>query len=114
MRTPAERAVAWAPLLSSVATGPAAEAKGRSYDSRRAAVRPFGRDRRAFLGLVVRQMLRADRHDLRTRNRLFVTVRTEGLRDSVVGAAAAPFVAENNENFFASVRGVTNVYTAAP
>jgi type IV secretory pathway TraG/TraD family ATPase VirD4 len=68
---------------------------------------------RIFLGSVIRQMHRADRHDLSTLYRLLTSASTEELRDLLGGTAAAPFVAQNNEKFFASVRAVTNTYTAA-
>jgi type IV secretory pathway TraG/TraD family ATPase VirD4 len=68
---------------------------------------------RTFLGSVIRQMHRADRHDLTTLYRLLTSASTEELRDLLGGTAAAPFVAANNEKFFASVRAVTNTYTAA-
>jgi type IV secretory pathway TraG/TraD family ATPase VirD4 len=68
---------------------------------------------RIFLGSVIRQMHRADRHDLTTLYRLLTSASTEELRELLAGTAAAPFVAQNNEKFFASVRAVTNTYTAA-
>ena len=68
---------------------------------------------RIFLASVIRQMHHTGKRNIRTLHRLLTTATVEELRDLLSETAAAPFLAQDNDRFFGSVRAVTNTYIAA-
>jgi hypothetical protein len=68
---------------------------------------------RTFLGAVIRQMHRVGKQDIGTLHRLLTSASIEELRELLADTAAGPYLANDNDRFFGSVRAVTNTYTAA-
>jgi hypothetical protein len=67
---------------------------------------------RTFLTAVLRQLHRANEHDVAKLYYLLVMAPAEELRDLLEATPAGPFLGQDNGKFFESVRAVANVHLA--